>query len=71
MRAVVAAALIAGVALGACSGRPADDASGEEVYAQLCARCHGDDLSGGVGPALGPGSDLADEPDARWRQVTI
>jgi mono/diheme cytochrome c family protein len=36
---------------------------GEEVYAQLCSNCHGEDLSGGVGPALGPGSNAASEPD--------
>src|SRR5690625_1415724 len=35
----------------------------EELYAESCASCHGDDLSGQVGPALGAeGADLsADE----------
>lgn len=48
----------------ACSvGRPADDATGDEIYTQLCARCHGDDLEGGIGPALGPDSNAADESD--------
>ncbi len=41
-----------------------ENASGEEVYAALCARCHGSNLEGGVGPALGAGSDLVDKPDA-------
>lgn len=42
----------------------AEDASGEEIYAQLCSRCHGDDLGGTlVGPSLGPGSDAAEEAD--------
>ena len=50
--------------LGACSlGRPDEDATGEEIYAELCARCHGADLGGGVGPPLGPGSDAAGEDD--------
>jgi cytochrome c551 len=52
------------VAVAGCSvGRPAEDASGEEIYTQLCSNCHGDDLSGGVGPALGPDSNAASEPD--------
>ena len=47
-----------------CSvGRPAEDATGEEIYSQLCANCHGDDLSGGVGPPLGPGSPSVSESD--------
>jgi mono/diheme cytochrome c family protein len=46
----------------ACSvGRPASDATGAEIYAQLCANCHGADLSGGVGPDLGPESSSASE----------
>lgn len=52
------------IALGGCSlGKPPVDATGEEIYNQLCARCHGADLEGVVGPALGPGSDVAGEPD--------
>lgn len=48
----------------ACSvGRPPGDATGEEIYARLCANCHGSDLSGGIGPALGPGSSSVSEPD--------
>lgn len=47
-----------------CSvGRPDDDAPGAEIYTQLCANCHGEDLGGGLGPALGPGSDSAEETD--------
>ena len=57
--------VIVGLAtLAACSvSRPADDATGEEIYAQLCANCHAPDLSGGIGPPLGPGSNSADESD--------
>lgn len=46
-----------------CATRVPDDATGEQVYTQLCARCHGDALQGRVGPALGPGSDSASQPD--------
>lgn len=59
------------LALSACSlGGPAEDATGEEIYAQLCARCHDGDLSGGVGPALGPGSNAASEDD-EYLEFTI
>ncbi len=51
--------------LSACSvGRPADDATGDEIYRQLCVRCHGADLKGGIGPPLGPRSNAATQPDA-------
>lgn len=46
-----------------CVGRPAEDATGGEIYMQLCSRCHGDALEGGIGPALGPDSNAADQPD--------
>ncbi|MDH5420237.1 MAG: cytochrome c [Acidimicrobiia bacterium] len=38
-------------------------ASAIEVYEQACARCHGNSMGGGVGPALGPGSDAESKPD--------
>ncbi|MGA7272791.1 MAG: cytochrome c [Acidimicrobiia bacterium] len=46
-----------------CIGRPGPDATGREIYEQVCARCHGASMTGRVGPALGPGSDAADQPD--------
>lgn len=46
-----------------CVARPGPDATGEEIYQQVCARCHGAALTGRVGPALGPGSDAARQPD--------
>jgi dihydro-heme d1 dehydrogenase len=56
--------LVLAIALVGCSvGRPAEDATGEEIYAQLCSRCHGADLSGAIGPSLGPGSLTAAETD--------
>lgn len=55
----------------ACSfGGPDEDATGEDIYAQLCSRCHGDDLSGGVGPDLGPGTNAASETD-EYLEFTI
>lgn len=51
--------LLLAVAVVSCSGAPAPDAGGEEIYRQLCASCHARDLSGGVGPALGAGSAAA------------
>lgn len=60
----VGAGLLLTLTLAACSlGGPDEDATGEEIYAQLCSRCHGADLGGGVGPSLGPDSDAASEPD--------
>ena len=41
----------------------APDASGEEIFGALCARCHGSDMQGEVGPSLGPGSNAAEQED--------
>lgn len=45
------------------SGEVADASAAEDLYKASCASCHGNDLSGGVGPALNTiGNDLsADE----------
>lgn len=48
--------------LTSCRG-PDESASGEEIYLQVCARCHAADLSGGVGPALDAGSNAAEQND--------
>ena len=61
---LVAASLMFLGLVGACTGRPSDDATGQQIYLQLCANCHAEDLSGGIGPALGPGSNSAEQPDA-------
>lgn len=47
----------------ACGGRPAPDATGAEIFSLECARCHGGELQGRVGPALGPGSDAVQRSD--------
>lgn len=70
MRRVTAAFAAALVAGGCTLGSPAGDATGEEIYVQLCARCHGVDLEGGVGPGLGPGSNAAIE-DHFYLEFTI
>jgi len=41
-----------------CSG-PAVDVFGADLYSSSCAHCHGSDLAGGIGPALGPDSNAA------------
>lgn len=58
-------AVLLALVLGACSvGGPEEDATGEQIYSELCARCHDADLSGGpVVPPLGPGSNVAGEDD--------
>jgi mono/diheme cytochrome c family protein len=59
----LAAAVLAVLVFAGCSG-PADDVFGAELYSSSCAHCHGSDLAGGIGPALGPGSNavaLTDE----------
>lgn len=68
-----AAPLLAGIALfwlSACSGPPTPEATGAEIYQELCATCHGEDLSGGLGPALGAGSNSADQDDS-FLELTI
>lgn len=67
-RLVVAVAV--SIAMAACIDEVPPDASGEQVYAKVCARCHGADLGGGIGPALGAGSRAAARPDSYY-QVAI
>ncbi len=69
MSRIVVMACVA-VLAAACVGRPPEDATGEEIYLQLCSNCHGDDYQGAIGPALGPGSNAAAQPEDFLR-VTI
>ncbi len=46
-----------------------ESADGREIYAQICARCHGTSLEGGVGPTLGQGSEAAGRDDVYWTQT--
>ena len=54
--------LLVGV-LAACSAPPPENASGQELYSDLCSSCHGAGLEGDIGPSLGVGSPSADLPD--------
>lgn len=56
--------------LSACGGSGVpDDATGEEIYVQLCARCHGPDLTGGTGVALvGEDARSIDKPERYFVQ---
>lgn len=40
---------------------PTEGRFGEDLYQVGCAGCHGADLTGGIGPALGPGSNAAQQ----------
>ncbi|MDH3462062.1 MAG: cytochrome c [Acidimicrobiia bacterium] len=57
----------------ACVGRPPGDATGEEIYLQLCSNCHADDVSGsgGIGLPIGPGSNAANQPDEFLRMTIL
>lgn len=58
--------------LTACSvGQPDPAATGKEIYQQLCSNCHGEDMSGALGPALGPGSNSAGQPDEFLELATL
>jgi mono/diheme cytochrome c family protein len=57
------------VVLTACSGAPPEDATGAQIYGQLCASCHRADLSGGVGPSLDADSRSVDMSDAVIAQI--
>ena len=46
-----------------------DGSSGAEIYDQVCARCHGVELQGGVGPGLGAGTEVADRDDEYYTQT--
>jgi mono/diheme cytochrome c family protein len=61
-------ALIAGALCGCTSVAP--DASGAEIYSQLCSNCHGSGLEGRVGPALGQSTNAAEQPD-EYLETTI
>ena len=57
---------IVGLLLAGCGGTPT---TGPALYARHCGACHGTDLSGNVGPALGAGSELAASSDASYRSA--
>ena len=59
IRSIVALALL----VSACGQNVDPSATGQEIYLQICARCHADNLSGGFGPPLvGEESPALDKP---------
>ena len=62
-----AAALAVAVILAGCSGTSSTD--GAVIYTRTCATCHGADLGGGVGAALGAGTAAAGLSDAQLRAI--
>jgi mono/diheme cytochrome c family protein len=69
IQAVLAIAVVF-LLLTGCGGSLEEGATGEEIYNARCASCHRQDLSGGLGPPLGPGSDAVDRP-RDYYEVTI
>jgi mono/diheme cytochrome c family protein len=55
--------------LAACGSDVGADASGAEIYASVCARCHGLMLEGGSGPGLGVDSPSASQPESYFVQT--
>ena len=66
-RLLIALALV--IVVTACND-PLEGKGGEELYRETCAHCHGVDLSGGIGPAIGQGSNADVElTDTQIRNV--
>ena len=63
MRSLAGAAALAGAVLVAGCGGSSSSLTGQELYEQSCASCHGSLGGGGVGPALDAGSDAASLSD--------
>lgn len=61
---VTAVVLVLAFVAAAC-GDPVEGKRGAELFGVACAHCHGSDLSGGVGPALGAGSPASGLTDAQ------
>lgn len=74
-----AIALVVGAGLAACGGDDttgSSDASGdvnlgEQVYADNCAGCHGDNGEGDTGPRLGDGAAVERYPDAENHRAVV
>jgi mono/diheme cytochrome c family protein len=62
--------LVSSMMLAACGSGLDENASGEEIYNARCSSCHRKDLSGGIGPPLGPDSEAANRP-LDYYQITI
>ncbi len=67
---LLALALFSTILLSGCGAGLDENATGEEVFNARCASCHRKDMTGGLGPPLGPGSEAADRP-LEYYQITI
>lgn len=70
LSALVALIVVSATLLVGCDGGLEENASGQEIYDARCASCHRKDLSGGIGPDLGPGSAAVDRP-LDYYEITI
>jgi mono/diheme cytochrome c family protein len=68
MRILVAMIASAVFLVAGCAG-PDADTFGVDLYSSACAHCHGSDLAGGVGPALGAASNAATLTDQQITDV--
>jgi mono/diheme cytochrome c family protein len=74
---LVATIALAALVLSGCGGDSEPSAGGGEaslgqsVYEDNCARCHGPDGEGGVGPQLGDGAVAENYPDIEDQLVVI
>jgi mono/diheme cytochrome c family protein len=55
---ILVAVLVLAVAVVGCSD-PVEGKYGKDLYRATCAHCHGADFGGGIGPAIGAGSNAA------------
>jgi len=55
--------LVAVLILAGCGSGPAPDATGAQIYGQMCVNCHGEMLEGRIGPPLGDGSNAETQPN--------
>ncbi len=58
------------VLVAACGGGVDADADGATIYVSVCARCHGADLGGAIGPPLvGPDAPSLGLPESYFVQT--
>lgn len=62
--------VLSATVLASCGAGLEENASGEEIFNARCGSCHRKDLTGGIGPALGPGSEAVDRP-LEYYEITI
>lgn len=62
--------VLSATVIAACGAGLEENASGEEIYNARCSSCHRRDLSGGIGPPLGAGSEAVDRP-LEYYEITI